>query len=240
MVKLNCVIVDDEPLSLDLLEQYISSVPELALVARCPDAFQALAVMRQKPVDLLFADINMPQLSGLSMVRSLQRPPLVIFTTAYPEYAAEGFDINALDYLVKPISFERFMRAVNKAVKAAELAKLTDRTPHEEQNDPGSITLRVDRKHYRVAFRDILFAQAWGDYVKLQIISGMLLANASLKQLELGLPPNCFIRIHKSYLIALNRVEYLEGNQVRIGHFTIPVGISYRETLYQRLKIHPA
>lgn len=240
MVGVTCLIVDDEPLALDLLEQYIANVPELVLEGRCHDAFEAIAIMRRKPVDLIFADIEMPQLSGLSMVRSLQRPPMVIFTTAYPEYAAEGFEINALDYLVKPISFERFMRAVNKAVRAAELSKLTNQTPHEEQNDPGSITLRVDRKHYRVAFRDILFAQAWGDYVKVQINSGMLLANVSLKQLESDLPPNRFIRIHKSYLIALNRVEYLEGNQVRIGHFTIPVGMSYRETLYQKLKIHPA
>lgn len=240
MVVLTCLIVDDEPLALDLLEQYIANVPELVLEGRCHDAFEAIAIMRRRPVDLIFADIEMPQLSGLSMVRSIQRPPMVIFTTAYPEFAVEGFDLNALDYLVKPISFERFMRAVDKALKASEMAKLKARNTPEQESDPGYITLRVDRKHYRIALNDILFIQAWGDFSKVQLNDGKLLASVSLKQLELDLPSSRFLRIHRSYLIALNRVEYLEGNLVKIGQFNIPVGISFRETLHQRLKIHPA
>lgn len=235
---MTCIIVDDEPLSLDLLEQYIAEVPDLELVARCPDAFEALEAIRMQSPDLLFADINMPRLSGISLVRALKNPPMIVFTTAYPEYAAEGFELDALDYLVKPISFERFMRTVAKAKRALESPS---QVSHGNLKEPAgeSLTVKVDRKHYRIPLCDIRYIQAWGDFAKVHLQNGTLLASASLKQIEQELPSERFLRIHKSYLISVEQVKYLDGNQVCIADELLPVGASYRDAVLLRLHIRP-
>lgn len=229
-MSLKCLIVDDEPLSLDILEKYILDIPGLELAGRCMDAFEAMEQLKNNPVDLLFLDINMPKLSGINMVKSMSNLPEVIFTTAYPEYAVEGFELEVLDYLVKPISFERFLKAINKAK-----AKLQDDKAGVEK--PTFIMVKSNKKLYKVAFSDIKYIQSMGDFIKIYTTEKVYISSDTMKNIEIQLPNNQFVRIHKSYLISLNAFKYIEGNQVIIGTETLPVGLTYKDTLLKALDI---
>jgi DNA-binding LytR/AlgR family response regulator len=206
-MKLNCLVVDDEPLSQDVLADFVQACPELNLLAVCNDALETGEKLMQEQVDLLFLDINMPKLSGISFVKSLKEPPLFIFVTAYPQYAVAGFEVDAVDYLLKPVSFERFRGAVNRAI---------DRLAARE-NGGRHIMLRADKKDYRVELDEILFLEAQGDYVRFVTEKQKLTVHGTLREFIEKLPVNQFERIHKSYIISLNKVEYLEGRQVKIG-----------------------
>ncbi len=222
-----CIIIDDEPLSRDVLKKYIADVKDLEIVAECRDAIEAIHQLNKSPVDMIFLDINMPGLSGISFARSLTLSPLIIFTTAYPEYAVEGFDLNALDYLVKPYSFERFMKAINKALK-----KLQD-----NENTDGSerkILLKADKKLYAVEFSSIRIIEGQGDYIRITLDDKKLVVHDTIKNILGSLPDNQFMRIHKSYVINLRKIAFMEGNQVRIGEQTIPVSANHREELISR------
>lgn len=219
------MIIDDEPLSRDVLRKYIGELKDLSLVAECRDAFEATSLLNRHQVDLLFLDINMPGLSGISFARSLTISPLIIFTTAYPEYAVEGFELNALDYLVKPFSFERFIKAVNRAQE-----RLTENNKGEASR---KIVLKADKKIYAVYFSDMYFIEGQGDYIKVYLTDKVLVVHHTIKRLMDSLPED-FMRIHKSYVVNLRKVNFIEGNQVRIGKHMIPVGPSNREELLQR------
>jgi two-component system LytT family response regulator len=222
-----CMIIDDEPLSRDVLRKYIGELKELTLVAECHDAFEATALLNTKQVDLLFLDINMPGLSGISFARSLTVSPLIIFTTAYPEYAVEGFELNALDYLVKPYSFERFFKAVNRATeRLLELKSEGDATR--------KIVLKADKKIYALDFSEIKYMEGQGDYIKVHLLDKMLVVHQTLKSILESLPEEEFMRIHKSYLVNLRHIEFIEGNQVKVGDHHIPVSPPNREELIQR------
>ncbi|MCY1723291.1 LytTR family DNA-binding domain-containing protein [Prolixibacteraceae bacterium Z1-6] len=227
-MKLNCLIIDDEPLSQDILEDFVKACPELNLAGICSDALEAGEVLKQEQVDLLFLDINMPRLSGIGFVKSLKEPPLVILVTAYPDYAIEGFEIEALDYLLKPVSFERFRTAVNRAVERFEA-----------KEDAGSqhIMVRANKKNYRLNYDEILFLEAQGDYVRFVTGEQTLIVHGTLKDFIEQLPPNKFGRIHKSYVIALGKVVYLEGNRVKLGEYKLPVSLSYKDELFEKLKL---
>ena len=229
-MSLKCLIVDDEPLSLDILEKYILDVPGLELVGRCMDAFAAMEQLKNTSVDLLFLDINMPKLSGISMVKSMIDLPEVIFTTAYPEYAVEGFELQVLDYLVKPISFERFLKAVNKA-------KVKRENDNENGKNPSFIMIKSNKKLYKVAFSSIQYIRSMGDFIKIFTAEKVYISSDTLKNIETQLPKNQFVRIHKSYLISLNAVKYIEGNQVIISDEILPVGLTYKDTLLKALDI---
>lgn len=223
-MSLRCYIVDDEPLAIKILEKYIAQTPELTLVGSAASALDALPTIRESKVDLLFLDINMPEISGISLARTLINPPLLIFTTAYPEYAVEGFELEALDYLVKPFSLERFLKAVNKAttrVKAKDL--------------PTHLVVKADRRLYHVRLDDILFIEAYGDYVKLHTRHQILVPKEPLNSIEERLPIGQFLRVHRSYLVALGAVEFIEGNLIQIGKHKIPVGQSFREILLKKM-----
>ena len=228
-MKIKCVIIDDEPLSQDVLRKYISDCPSLELYEAFTNAVDANTFLQTQRIELLFLDINMPKISGLSFFKSLTNPPLVIFTTAYPEYAIEGFEVDAVDYLVKPFSFERFLKAVNKAVE-----KIKSIQPN-TKNIEGSILLKSDKKVYKINFDSILYLQAIGDYVKVVTMEKNLIVHTTIKGLVEQLPIDDFIRIHKSFVISIKRLEYLEGNQVRIGKENLPVGLNYKEELLRRL-----
>lgn len=227
------MIVDDEPLAIKVLEKYIAELPHLDLIDTFHQAIKASEALQKQSVDLLFLDINMPKISGISLVKSLPDPPLIIFTTAYPEYAIEGFELEALDYLLKPFSFERFLKAVNKAVKELEIANRLKQI--ERINPSGNLMIRADRKLYPLPYDQILYLQAFGDYVKVFTKDKLYLPKETLQNLEKSLPQSQFIRVHRSYLVALDAIQYLEGNHLTINDQIIPIGQSYRDQLIQHL-----
>ncbi|HMQ47592.1 MAG TPA: LytTR family DNA-binding domain-containing protein [Saprospiraceae bacterium] len=225
-MKIRCIAVDDEPLSLRIIEKYAAELPQLEFVATCADAFAAMEVLRSQPVEVVFLDINMPKLSGISMLKSLDRPPLVVFTTAYPEYAVEGFELEAVDYLLKPFSLERFIKAVNRVIEKLTAHPVTQ---------PSHLLVKADKKLYRIDYRDILYLEACGDYVKVFTKDKMLLTKERLANLEAALPIDAFLRIHRSYLIAVDAIEFLEGNMVKMGEAKLPISASMKEVLLKRL-----
>ncbi len=226
-MKLNCIIIDDEPLSQDVLEDFVKACPELRLVAICNDALEAGELLKRESVDLLFLDINMPRLSGIGFIKSLKEPPLVILVTAYPEYAIDGFEIEALDYLLKPVAFGRFRTAVNRAV---------ERFSTKEDKSVQHLMVRSNKKNYRINFDEIIYLEAQGDYVRFITEGLSLMVHGTMKEFLEQLPANQFERIHKSYVIALDKVVYLEGNQVKLGEYKLPVSLSYKDALVEKLK----
>jgi DNA-binding LytR/AlgR family response regulator len=216
---INCLIVEDEPLAREVLERYIADHPDLELVAMAKDGFEGGEMLQKHPIDLLFLDINMPKISGINFYKSLTNKPPVIFTTAYPEFAVDGFDVAAVDYLVKPFSFERFVQAINK-FKTAN-GDLEEQMTH--------LAVKTDKKMYRIPIDDISYIESIGNYVKIHTLDRVLISNETLKVLHQKLKRSGFQRIHKSYLINVKHVEFLEGNQVKIADQKLPVGYSYRE-----------
>jgi len=229
MTTIRCIAVDDEPLSLKIIEKYVADLPQLDLLATCNNAFEAMETLRRLRVDLMFLDINMPKLSGISLLKSLDKQPLVIFTTAYPEFAVEGFELEAVDYLLKPFSQERFIKAVNRA--ADRLA--TPGTPAAE--GPDFLMAKVDKKLFKIDFQDIIYLEAYGDYVKIFLKDKMLLTKERLSAVEQQLPPKLFFRIHRSYVIALSAIEFIEGNLVKIGKERLPISENLKEGLLEKL-----
>jgi DNA-binding LytR/AlgR family response regulator len=233
-MKITCIIVDDEPLAREVLEKYIGDCPMLDLQASCSSAFEAIEELEKGVVQLVFLDINMPKLSGISLIRTLDHPPEIVFTTAYPEYALEGFELDAVDYLVKPISFERFMKSVNKATRRFEMrVKQTNGISGEESS---FLIIKADGKIYRLQLAEIMLLEALGDYVRIHTPAGMITTHDTLKNLEKSLPADLFLRVHRSYVIALEKIRFLEGNRLRIGELDIPVGQSYRDPLLKYLQ----
>ncbi|MCD4709725.1 MAG: response regulator transcription factor [Bacteroidales bacterium] len=222
-----CMIVDDEPLSRDVLRKYIAEVKDLQLVAECCNTAEATHQLNKTRVDIIFLDINMPGLSGISFARSLTVSPLIVFTTAYPEYAVEGFELDATDYLVKPYSFERFLKSVNRA-----LERLHENDDHADPH--GKILVKADKKLYALRFSQILFMEGQGDYIRIRTDQKNLVVHDTIKNFLASLPEQEFMRIHKSYVINLKRIEFIEGNQVRIGEHTLPVSPVHREELLTR------
>lgn len=215
---MRCLIIDDEPVARDILRIYINDTPSLFLSGECESALAALEFLKESSVDLLFLDVNMPRLSGISFLKSISDPPKVILTTAYSEYALEGFELDVVDYLLKPFSFERFLKAVNKvSLKESNAGK-----------DP-AIVIKADGKTYRIQTNDILFVESMGDYLTLHTTDQKLTFYKTMKSFAEELPSASFIRVHKSYLIALNKIDYLEGNLIFIHGHEIPIGNAYKE-----------
>lgn len=237
---LNVLIVDDEPLALDVLETYISQMPELRLVKRCSNALEANEALKSHKIDLMFLDIQMPQLTGIDFVKTLSDPPMIVFTTAYPNYAIQGFDLNALDYLLKPISLERFMKSVNKAVEQSELAN-ADHQPvagAPAVNDGlDFFFVKADKKLVKVNFDDIIYIEGLKDYVIIRLMQGRIITLQTMKNLEDRLPKNLFRRIHRSFIVAMDKVMAIEGNMVEVMEKDkpklLPIGKNYRDELLQ-------
>ncbi len=227
---IQCAIIEDEPLAQNILRKYIEDHPALKLTAVCNNAEEAQKVLLRQDVELLFLDINLPKLSGISFLKTLPHQPLVIFTTAYPEYAVEGFELDAIDYLLKPFSFERFLKAANKAVQQLNKREIA------EQTTPSFIFLKADKKVHKVNLDDILYIEAAGDYIKINTESEQYIVNDTLKSLQDELPPVQFIRVHKSYIISRSKIKFFEGNYIKVGNANIPIGNSYREEISTRLK----
>lgn len=238
MSPIRCLVVDDEELARALLGNYIGRLPHLELAASCANPLEAMAVLQQQHIDLLFLDIQMPELTGIEFLRTLPRKPIVIFTTAYAEYALEGYALDVTDYLLKPFSFERFLQAVNKAIVLIQAKSGPPAVPpatREAQAAKDHILVKSEHKVHRLKYDDILYIQSMREYAAFYTLSGRILSLSSLKSLEETLPPERFIRIHKSYIVAINKIDTLEGNMVQLGKERLPVGANYREEVVKRV-----
>jgi two-component system, LytTR family, response regulator len=227
MSKLSCIIVEDEPLAAKVLQEYIAEVPFLELKGWFKDAILATEYLRDNSVELMFLDIHLPKLKGMAFLKTLTHPPSVIITTAYHQYAVEGFDLNVTDYLLKPIEFERFLVAVNK-VKSAPVQS--------GQNDPDKdsksyLFLNVQKKKVKISFSDILYIESQREYVKIVTPKKEFLSKISTTEIESLLPPNLFKRIHRSFIISIPKIESYTTEEVEINGVSIPVGRDYRHVL---------
>lgn len=227
------MIIEDEPLAQNILKKYIEDCLSLELAAIAGDSLHAQAILSQQNIQLLFLDINLPKLSGISFIQTLVHPPLVIFTTAYPEFAVQGFELDAVDYLLKPFSFERFLKAVNKAIEKINRPEVLFQIS--ESSSPTTIFLKADKKIHKVDLKTILYIEAVGDYMKVVTDNGQLLVNETMKKMQGELPVNSFIRVHKSFIIARDRISYFEGNLVQIGNKSIPIGATYKDEVFASL-----
>lgn len=233
---INCIAVDDEPLALQLLQDNIGKVPFLNLVAACSDAFEAIRVLQEKTIDLIFIDIQMPGLSGLQFISSLENKPLVIFITAYKQYALESYDLAVVDYLVKPVSLERFIKACNRAKEMHELKSLKQQSKNIYSKD--FTFVNVDYSQVKLIFSDIIWIEGLRDYLKIHLksTSKPLIVRASLKSIEPELPSNKFIRIHKSFIISLESITSIRKNSVFIKDMELPIGETYREEVEKLIR----
>lgn len=229
---LNCIAIDDEPLALELLEDNISKVPFLKLVAACENPLQAMKILEEQKIDLVFLDIQMPGLTGLQFIQSLQQKPLFILITAYEKYALEGYSLDVVDYLVKPVSLDRFIKACHKARELFELRAVKNNNGN---NEPSTdyFFVNVDYSLLKVMFSDIMWIESLKDYVKINLKSSSkpVITRMSMKLLEESLPQDRFLRVHKSFIISNEQVTAVRKNSIFIGTMEIPVGEYYRDTI---------
>lgn len=231
-MSLNCLIIDDEQLARALLKEFIKKTPYLNLIGECKNPLEAYAFLENKSIDLVFLDIQMPDLNGIEFLKSLKSRPSVIFTTAYSEYALDGFELDVIDYLVKPFSFDRFLKATNKA-KEWNAVKSRENTPKDIKDH---ISVYADHKVYKLKLDDILYIEGLKEYVSYYTTDNKrIIALESLKNLEETLPAHKFIRIHKSYIVPIDKIKSMEGNEVEIAQKKIPIGRSYKEEVVKKI-----
>lgn len=233
---INCIAIDDEPLALGLLMDNISRVPFLNLVATCNDAFEAMEIMSKYDVNLVFIDIQMPGLTGLQFIESLETKPLVIFITAYKQYALESYDLNVVDYLVKPVALDRFIKACNRAKELFELK--TTKNKIEKQDYKDHFFVNSDYSQVKIKFNDILWMKGYGDYIKIHLKNKInpLVVRISFKSMELELPKDKFIRIHKSYLVSIEEITAIRKNSIFLGDKELSIGETFREAIEELIR----
>lgn len=231
---MKCIIVDDEPLAIEILESYVSRIEQLSLQGSFRNAVSAFTFLQQNSVDLMFLDIQMPRLSGIDFLRSLKNPPKVIFTTAFRDYAIEGFELEAADYLLKPIPFERFLKAVAKVMHQPGLAAAHTPAARAEQNDD-FIYFRVDKKMVKTKMNDILYIESIKDYVKVRTAEKDIVTQQKISYLEESLPKQHFLRIHRSFIVNRDRIDAYSATDVEIGKYHIPIGRNYKNDVIRAL-----
>jgi DNA-binding LytR/AlgR family response regulator len=234
--KLKCLVVDDEPPALEIIRRYIEAVPMLQLQGECNNALQAMAFLQQHTVDLIFLDIRMPQLNGTEFLKAVKNPPPVIFTTAHAEYALEGYELDVLDYLLKPIQFDRFIKAVNKAFVLKGQQTLETKTPSEETRQESFVYFRADRKMIKVRLQDIRYIESMKDYVKVFTDDDVIVTKQSLNSVEAMLPEKQFVRTHRSYIVSLSKVRSYTSELIEINKEEIPIGKLYRNEVLKMLE----
>ena len=231
---IRCLAVDDETPALDILEDNISKVPFLHLVKKCKNAYVALEILQQEPIDLLFLDIEMPGINGLSFLKSLSDRPMVIFITAYRKYALEGFDLDVLDYLVKPVPFERFLRAVNKAL---EYQGFKQKEGQPSSHFPDYLFIHSEYQLTKVYIHEIAYIEGLGNYIKIYLVSSPkpILSKSSMKALEEKLPAGKFARVHKSFIVMIDKISSIRNESLKIKETEIPVSRSYRDSFFKAI-----
>ena len=234
-MNLKCLIIDDEPLAIQVLQTHIANIPSLDIAGTCNNAFAAMDLLSQAPIDLLFLDIHMPKLMGHAFLRTLRNPPKVIFTTAYKEYALEAFDLDVVDYLLKPITLERLLKAVNKLTETKTAHAVSGETSIVENE--GFIYFRADRKMIKARYSEMVYIESMKDYIKIVRLNNKpLLVKQSISSLEDVLPANLFLRIHRSYIVALNKITAFSNHDVEIAGMQIPIGRLYAHQLEKLTK----
>ncbi|MEO8405477.1 MAG: LytTR family DNA-binding domain-containing protein [Chitinophagaceae bacterium] len=232
-MTIKCIIIDDEPLARKGLKEYIADVDFLQLAGEYDNALKATGMLSKGEIQLLFLDIQMPRITGLDFFKTLQQPPPVIFTTAYPQYALEGFEVNALDYLVKPVSFDRFLKAAMKAKEYYEVREKNSVEPVAAASD--YFFIKADNKLVKLFFDDVLFAEALQNYVVIHTTDKKYITYLTFKAVEDYLPADKFIRTHKSYIIAASKIDSIEANDIRIGSHHIPISRTMKDEVMEKL-----
>lgn len=230
-MTVRCIAVDDEPLALDIIESYISKLPFLKLVRTCSSATEAMQVLQEEQVDLMFLDIEMPELTGIQFLNILKHQPLIIFTTAYPDYALEGFNQDAVDYLLKPIPFDRFLKAVTKAQERLQRNGKATEAPQHAPPAPEHdfMFVKADYKTIRVDFKDILWIEGLKDYIIIQTKDHKIITLLSMNKMMEKLQDSKFLRVHRSFIVSLQKIDSIEKSRIRIGNKEIPIGEVYKE-----------
>jgi DNA-binding LytR/AlgR family response regulator len=226
MIK--CIIVEDEPLAQQVIENHLQRTTKFELVAVCNNATEALEILKSREVDLIFLDIRLPGMSGLNFLKQLRTPPLIILTTAYPNYALESYEFNVIDYLLKPISFERFLKAINKIIDNRLFSNINAGT-----NDSFSdhIFIKSGNKFFKVKFSEIIYIQGMRDYLKIHTADYKLVTHQTMNDIEKTIPSKMFLRVHKSYIAAILHIKVIYGNSIEIDNTTIPIGESYKNAV---------
>lgn len=233
---IKCLVVDDEPPARDVIRRYIETIPSLSLAGECSNAIETMSFLQQHPVDLLFLDIHMPQLKGIDLLKILSNPPKVVFTTAYSDYALEGYNLDIVDYLLKPIQFDRFLKAVSKAFQSVKpIVQTLPTTVTEENRKEAYIYLRADRKMIKVLLQDILYVESMKDYIKVYTANGTIVTKQSITSMEAMLPENSFIRTHRSFIASVDKIKSFTPELIEIERAEIPIGKLYRTSVLKAL-----
>lgn len=223
-------IIDDEPIAHRIIEGYCAELPHLQKVGNAYNAFEASKVVTQQKVDLVFLDINMPKMTGFEWLKTLAQPPKIIVTTAYKEYALEGYELDIVDYLLKPFSFARFLKAVNKIGETEKVTQtVVSNVADKTQNN--RFFLKGDKKHHQISTDDILFIEAYGNYSKVFLAEEMIVSHEKISSFEELLPASDFLRVHKSFIVATHKIKLIEGNRITIGEHQVPIGQTYRSRI---------
>ena len=232
---INCIIVDDEPIAREILENHLLKIETINVVSTCKNAIEAFNVLNSNPVDLIFLDINMPEITGLSFAKSINKNIKVIFTTAYREYAIEGFDLQAVDYLLKPISFERLLQAVNKYLdENITIEKQAISEGKEESND--FIFVRSDRKMIKINFSEINYIESFSDYIKIHLEDKTIVTRETISNIEAKLPQKEFLRIHRSYIVSISKIDSFTNEFIEVKKKAHPISRSYKKDVLNRLE----
>jgi DNA-binding LytR/AlgR family response regulator len=238
-MKLRAILVDDEPHAIEVLDNYLCNFSEVEIVARCQDAIQAFQILQHEKIDVMFLDVKMPGLKGTDLLRSLKNPPKVIFTTAYQDYAVEGFDLNAVDYLLKPIPFERFLRAMDKVFTGLNISNppVSIAQKNTVSNKDIFLYLKVDRKMVKVNVDEILWIESLRDYIKVVLKDKSLISKQKISLLEELLPEDGFIRVHRSFIVSVDKVESYHSHKIEIAGKELPIGRNFRNDCQRRFKL---
>lgn len=229
----NCIIVDDERVAREVLESHLEKIDSINIVASCKNAIEAFKAINTNQIDLIFLDINMPEISGLSFAKSMTQKIKIIFTTAYREYAVDGFDLQAVDYLLKPISFERLLQSISKYLNENTTVEIVTKEIQTEKND--SIFVRADRKMIKIIFSEIRYIESLSDYIKIYLPDKTVVTRETLSNIEAKLPKNDFIRVHRSFIASFSNIDSFTSETIEIGDKEIPISRSYKEEVLARL-----
>lgn len=236
-MKTKCIIVEDEPIAVEILEHYMRNMPDLELVAKCSNAIEALQVLRNNEIDLMFLDIHMPKISGLDLLKTLNRPPKVIITTAHRKYAIDGFELNVVDYLLKPFSFERFLKGIDKYYQHIKAPAGVNTEMIEAKEDNFFIYVKTDRKILKVFLDEIYYLESMKDYVIIHKKDEKIITKQQIGNFEQQLPSKYFLRIHRSYIVAISKIQAVTKSSVEINQKELPISRTYKNEVWKTLQI---
>lgn len=235
-MAINCMLIDDEPPAIELLKKHFSLLSDMEVVAVCYSAVEAFEVLKKQSIDLMFLDIQMPVLTGLDFLKTLRHPPKVIITTAYRDYALDGYDLDIVDYLLKPISFERFFRSIERYYQRIERINELSLIKGNKKGVPSFMYVNINKKNHKVLFDTVLYIESLKDYVKIHTSSNTIVIKGNIGSILQQLPPTLFLRVHRSYIIALDKITAYTAVDIEIGNIEIPIGVSYKELVVSCLK----